>query len=252
MKIRVLLENGTVDPALGVEHGLSLYIETNGKTILFDMGATDLYAHNADKLGIDLDKVDFAVLSHGHWDHAGGLTAFLERNHHAPVYVHQRAFEREGYLPDGRVVGVRPELENHPQIVKASGCTELAPGIFLNDCSGKEAEHPALTAPVPGGDPFADEHYLVVTEGEKRIVLSGCSHRGVLNVIEWLKPDTFVGGCHFKWMTEEGQIADGAQWLAEQNCDYYTGHCTGDWAFDQLHRRNERVHTLHTGQTLML
>lgn len=87
MKITTLVENTTTCSALGFEHGLSLYIEAAGKTILFDSGASELFAVNAEKLGIDLQRVDAAVLSHGHYDHSGGLKTFFTKNTHAPLYV---------------------------------------------------------------------------------------------------------------------------------------------------------------------
>ena len=72
MKLTVLMENTTVREDLTAEHGLSLYIEANGKRILFDTGASATFADNAEKLGIDLSQVDLCILSHGHYDHGGG------------------------------------------------------------------------------------------------------------------------------------------------------------------------------------
>ena len=77
MKITSLLENTPCRDDMHIEHGLSLYIETAHHKILFDMGQTDLFAQNAKNLGISLTEVDYAVLSHGHYDHGGGLAAFL-------------------------------------------------------------------------------------------------------------------------------------------------------------------------------
>ena len=92
MKITCLAENTTSRPDIEAEHGLSLYIETNGKKILFDMGQGELFIRNAKRLGIDLSDVDIAVISHGHYDHGGGLRSFLEINKKAPVYISEHAF----------------------------------------------------------------------------------------------------------------------------------------------------------------
>ena len=78
MQIKVLMENTSVRPDLICEHGLSLYLEVCGRKILFDAGQTDAFAENAAKMGVDLKKVDAAILSHGHYDHGGGMLRFLE------------------------------------------------------------------------------------------------------------------------------------------------------------------------------
>ena len=84
MKLTTLIENTTLSPALTAEHGLSLYIETRGHKILFDMGQSPAFAENAETLGVDLSEIDLAILSHGHYDHGGGLATFLELNSTAP------------------------------------------------------------------------------------------------------------------------------------------------------------------------
>ena len=93
MRITVLLENTPSSDSVTAEHGLRLFIETENAKILFDMGQTDAFANNARVLGIDLSSADLAVLSHGHYDHGGGLTKFLELNRTAPVYLSPHAFE---------------------------------------------------------------------------------------------------------------------------------------------------------------
>ena len=85
MKITCLVENTCGREGLGCEHGLSFFVETEGKKLLFDMGAGPLFHENAEKLGIDLCQADMAFLSHGHADHGGGLEEFLRVNSHAPV-----------------------------------------------------------------------------------------------------------------------------------------------------------------------
>jgi len=76
MLIKALVENTTITDDLGCEHGLSLYIETAKHKILFDVGASELFFQNAKKFGVNIADVDFLVISHGHYDHGGGLKAF--------------------------------------------------------------------------------------------------------------------------------------------------------------------------------
>jgi 7,8-dihydropterin-6-yl-methyl-4-(beta-D-ribofuranosyl)aminobenzene 5'-phosphate synthase len=92
MKITALIENTTADKKLKANHGLCLYIETDKHKLLFDMGANDLFLRNAEQLGIDIKAVDTAVISHGHFDHGGGLQQFLQNNDKAKVYINQNAF----------------------------------------------------------------------------------------------------------------------------------------------------------------
>ena len=93
MKIIALMENTAAVPDVLSEHGLSLYLEGKGHRILFDTGQSENFAVNAKRLGVDLAAVDLAILSHGHYDHGGGLKRFLELNQKAPVYLSVYAFE---------------------------------------------------------------------------------------------------------------------------------------------------------------
>lgn len=86
-RIIILSDNRTDTPLLGTEHGLSAYMEYGGRRYLFDTGASNLFMLNAEKLGVDLGEVDYCLISHGHNDHIGGLSAFLEMNHKAKVIL---------------------------------------------------------------------------------------------------------------------------------------------------------------------
>ena len=86
-RIIILSDNRTDNPLLETEHGLSVYLEYNGRKYLLDTGASDLFMRNAEKLGVDLSEVDYCLISHGHNDHIGGLPAFLEVNHKAKVIL---------------------------------------------------------------------------------------------------------------------------------------------------------------------
>ena len=92
MKITALAENVSTTEDLGSEHGLSLFIETEAHKLLFDTGQGSLFAENAVKLGVDLKQVERCVISHGHYDHTGGLYPFLSINSKAKVYIKKEAF----------------------------------------------------------------------------------------------------------------------------------------------------------------
>ncbi|MEE1312574.1 MAG: MBL fold metallo-hydrolase, partial [Lachnospiraceae bacterium] len=91
MIIQNLIENTCRRIGLEAEHGLSFYIETDKKKVLFDTGSSDRYARNAQKLGFDLSEVDALILSHGHYDHTGGMKAFMEVNKMADIYIQKDA-----------------------------------------------------------------------------------------------------------------------------------------------------------------
>lgn len=117
------------------------FIETKRINILFDSGSSEAFADNAEKLGVDLGTADIAILSHGHYDHSGGLLRFLQRNEKAPVYVQKDAFE-EHFNIEGKDIGVDPALRNSDRIVLTDGKRQLAEGVTLFTCNGKSASAP--------------------------------------------------------------------------------------------------------------
>ena len=119
MKITVLTEN-TTELGLPVEHGLSLFIEIGDRRILFDSGQSDLFAKNAEALGVDLKTVDFAVLSHGHYDHGGGLKKFLEVNGKAKIYMSRYAFEPH-FNAEDKYNGLDAEINGESRRVFVDG-----------------------------------------------------------------------------------------------------------------------------------
>jgi len=263
MIVRVLMENTAENPLLAAEHGLSLYIETDHHKILFDAGQSDAFEGNAARMGVDLSAVDLCVLSHGHYDHSGGLARFLEINDHAPVYVHERAFEAH-HNASGKYIGVDPLLAEHPRIVRAGDRLEIDGSLTLCTCNDQIDSIPAsargMTVCKNGvhtQDDFLHEQYLVISEGEKHTVVSGCSHKGILNIVRWLSPDVLIGGFHFMKLDPTGEDAaylfSAADALLAQPCIYYTGHCTGDAAFAFLKARmGSRLHGLHAGTVIRI
>lgn len=255
MKIVTLMENTSCREDLCFEHGLSLYLETGSHKILFDAGQTAAFADNAQTLGVDLGNVDFAVLSHGHYDHSGGLGKFLETNENAPVYVSQWAFEPH-WESDGRYVGVDLSLQENGRIRYVAEKTTLAEGITLfrletapMDTAGLLVEENGVRLP----DDFRHEQYLLLEEAGKRILISGCSHKGILNIMEAFRPDILIGGFHFMKITEEEKLEAAAKKLLAYDTVYYTGHCTGQKQYDYLKTiMGEKLHYISTGTVLEL
>ena len=262
MLIRILMENSALD-GFTAEHGLSLYIEANGRKILFDAGQTDSFAENAAKLGVDLSQVDLCVLSHGHYDHSGGLMRFLEINDHAPIYMHRRAAEPH-YNGTEKYIGIAKELIGHPRIIPTGDTLDLGCGMQLRTCNALASGCPASARgmTVKCGedflqDSFDHEQYLVIEENEKRIVISGCSHKGILDIVKWLEPDILIGGFHFAKLDPDGEdrafMEDAARQLLAHECVYYTGHCTGEAAFAFLKAHmGERLQAIPAGTQIML
>lgn len=263
MYIRVLMENTASGASLLCEHGLSLYIVAGGKRILFDAGQSEAFADNAARMGVDLSAVDLCILSHGHYDHSGGLMKFLEINDHAPVYMHRRA--PEAHLNSAlKDIGIDPVLATHPRVILTDDEYALSPSLRLTACAGCRADYPdsAQGMHVKTGsgilpDTFAHEQYLIIEENGRRIVVSGCSHRGVLNIVSWLKPDVLIGGFHFMKLDPAGGdrafLEGAADTLLARPGVYYTGHCTGEAPFAFLKARmGERLHALRAGYAYIL
>lgn len=253
MKIVTLMENTACREDLCCEHGLSLYLETGDHHILFDAGQSAAFTNNAGKLGVDLKKVDFGVLSHGHYDHSGGLERFLEINEAAPVYVSRWAFEPH-YESDGRYVGVDPALQSSSRIRYVAEETVLAEGVTLYRLEAAPMDTAGLLVEEDGirkADDFRHEQYLLVEEAGKRILISGCSHKGILNIVDAFRPDILIGGFHFMKMEDEELLKNAAERLLQYDTVYYTGHCTGRKQYDYLKTvMGSRLHYVSTGTVL--
>ena len=263
MNITTLIENTACREDLVCEHGLSLYIETAEHRILFDAGQSGAFADNAEKLGIDLSKVDFAVLSHGHYDHGGGLRRFLEINKTAPVYVSKDALEPH-YNANGKDIGLDPWLRQTGRLIFVEDVLELGVGITLYPSRKEQLSCPldrdGMTVVRDGvrmPEDFSHEQYLMIREGEKRVCISGCSHRGILNIARYFQPDVLVGGFHFMKMATTGEQGRMMKLTAEilmtdsPRTVYYTGHCTGQAQFELMKAvMGEKLHSISTGAVL--
>ncbi len=274
MRICVLTEDRALSPAFGREHGLSLHVEAAGRRLLFDMGKTELFLRNAEQLGVDVSRVELAVLSHGHYDHGGGLAAFLAVNPTAPVFVHEAALERHyARRPDGHVddIGVPPLRDGTERLRPSAGERRIADGLLLfSSVDGQRllsGSNDVLLIREGTGyrpDPFRHEQSLLIEEDGKRVLLAGCAHRGILNILERAealaggKLDAVIGGFHLSNPRDGGcepetLLVALADELASRRTVYYTCHCTGEKAFDRLKARlGAQLRELRAGSMLTL
>lgn len=253
MKITVLAENTSKKEGIGAEHGLSLYIETGRHNILFDMGQSDLFLKNADALLVDLTKVDIAVLSHGHYDHGGGLARFLEINKKAPVYISEHAF-LPYYNGTEKYIGLDGALKDSDRIVFVGDELEIDSGLMLYSCNCCSRPFDmgsfGLTQKVGSdfiADRFLHEQYLLI-DGD--VLISGCSHKGILNIAQWFKPRVLVGGFHFSKLALDDTLKGYADCLAGFDTDFYTCHCTGEKQFEFMKKYMPRLRYIGAGDSI--
>ena len=264
MKNTVLSENTTRGPKVTPEFGLSLHIACGSQSILFDSGSSDNFARNARVLGIDLARVDMAVLSHGHFDHSNGFGAFMALNDHAPIYAHE-GFDGEYFKGNDEYIGIAPELKGNDRFEAVDGIRELGEGLKLLSYDSVTALHPIVSEDmlVKDGDEmkpdvFAHEHYLLVCEGDVRLLVTGCSHKGIANIMHWAKTEQVthvIGGFHLMGVQpgDYAKLDALADELLGYDAMYYTGHCTGIEQYAYLKSRmGDRVSYMGTGQTLEL
>jgi 7,8-dihydropterin-6-yl-methyl-4-(beta-D-ribofuranosyl)aminobenzene 5'-phosphate synthase len=282
VQITTLVDNrpSPDDPALTAEWGLSLCVELSGRHILIDMGATDAFARNAARLSIDIAAIDVAILSHHHYDHGGGLRRFLELNHHAPIYL--------GAAPQGdptvKLLGFVRKYIGLDQALLAKHAhrfrfvherTEVLPGVLVLPLIGGQHARPAgnkhLYLKRDSGlapDDFRHEIVVAIREHDALVVLTACSHNGLLNMVETASAQfpgvpvkAVIGGFHlaklppFSGMSEnERVVADIGRAVLEYGVETtFTGHCTGKAAFEVLRgAMGDRVQEIHTGSRIDL
>lgn len=286
MKATILTDNLTC-PAredLTAEWGLAVYIEYEDRKILLDTGASGVFAENARKLGLPLEKVEAGVLSHAHYDHADGMADFFACNESAPFYLRKGSAENcyavgevgdkktdpaEENQESMRYIGIRRGIleEYSSRIIFADGTSEIFPGVYLLghktpglDKVGRKAGMYVDTADGWLPDSFDHEQSLVFETEKGIVIFNSCSHGGADNIINETaavfpgkKMYALIGGFHLYESSEE-EVRELAERIRQTGIEkIYTGHCTGQEAFEILKEElGDRAEQIFTGMEIIL
>jgi len=276
--IQALSENTSDNPELEADFGLSLLISVNGKSILLDAGSNGRCLENAQKLGIDLCKLDAIVLSHGHFDHTDGLVHLIDKGiNNVPVYFNRYMFsERYWYKKnDGdyyfpTMSGLSPQYLQRNKIKFLGICKDIFQ-IFNNEkiyiVSNIERTCP-FEEICPDDvikinnefviDKYKDECILVIEDKDELIVLTGCGHYGLINICSHAerifgKPvKAFVGGTHLAAFPIERTEKTIAELKKSSLKLLVAGHCTGPDAMNIFSKELAIFKPLHTGTEITL
>ncbi len=273
LRITVLSDNYAASRDALAEHGLSMLIEADGSRILFDTGQGPALRNNVGVLGLRLAHLDAVVLSHGHYDHTGGLAGVLEEYCPASIFLHPAATGRKyargagsQRRPIGMPVPSREALNAYQgRVVWTRSATEVAPAIW---CTGEIPRHPGITVvsdvffldyDCRDADPLSDDQALFVETACGLVVIAGCTHSGVLNTLDYIgklagreEVYALIGGMHLgqasvEQLEEVGNAIEGCSIQILGPC-----HCTGMNAHAYLRGRfPARVREVGAGNTLV-
>ena len=254
MKFTILSDNRAADSRFIAEHGLSVYVESRGRRLLLDTGASEVFVQNAQTLGIDLRAVDYLFLSHGHSDHTGGLRHFLDINNRAKIIMSKEILGRQFYSMRNYMHRITAHLPldgvgERLVLVEREG-VDVADGIRV--ISHIVHHHPLPSANIhlyvmnDQGQLVSDDFRHEMAIWVDGLLFTGCAHSGLLNILEacpW-PTHTVIGGFHLldARADERYEQPSELEALAQQlkndypHTTFYTSHCTGDLAFATMQR----------------
>lgn len=276
LKITTLIENQCDDNGkLLFEHGLSLYIETDGKKILFDTGQSGDFLKNAKVMGKDLNTLDYCILSHGHYDHTGGLECFVSEAIKLPKFIVGEEF----FNPKYKTIGIKEYkfngnsfsesfLENHmTDIIRVKeDMVSLTEHIFVfhhfrkhNDFEQRNPKFFIRTGEEYIPDDFTDEVVLGIHTKKGLVVVVGCSHVGIVNILKTIAERTkmhiyaVVGGTHLV-EADEVRIRKTIEIFQEMKIQKVAvSHCTGEKGIHKIQERMKEQFILNnTGHIIQI
>jgi len=269
IRITTLVENTASGAGLLAEHGLSFWIEYGDKRILFDTGQSDILIKNAKVLGIDLAETDAIVLSHGHYDHTGGLASVLNIAEKAKIYLHPAATEPKfsKKFSGAKLIGMSDSAKKAIQgrdVIWTATPAQLFPGIKVTG----QVAHINNFEDVGGAffldencqksDKLLDDQSLFIESAKGLIVVFGCAHSGVVNTLDYIRKSTgqnkiyaVIGGMH---------LANASQIRIANTIDAFKKyeiqkivplHCTGQSAVENFKNAfGDKCLSLGTGKQI--
>ncbi|MBM4148105.1 MAG: MBL fold metallo-hydrolase [Lentisphaerae bacterium] len=252
--VTVLAENTAQGMGLLGEHGLSLWIETPETCVLFDTGQGLALSHNAERLSIDLERADAVILSHGHYDHTGGLAYALGQAPQARLFLHPSALIPRFACREGktREIGMPAHARRAVEKRRTSttwtrGQTEVAPGMFVTGPIPRRTAFEGTGGPFfldadgKTPDPIEDDQAMWILTRDSLVVLLGCAHAGVVNTLEYIHELTgrkpiraILGGMHLGSATGEFLTRTIGSLSHIRVQEMWPCHCTGATATAQL------------------
>lgn len=259
VRIVVLNDNRCNNNKYEFEHGISLFIECYGKKVLFDSGQTEIFINNAKKLNIDLKKLDAIVLSHGDFDHGNGLKYLNTKTDLIchPDFMLTRISRRTGN--NNGLNQTREELAHRFNLIESREPYNINDKIiFLGQIERNNDFEKGRNLPAfdENGEIYQhlDDSGLAIKTEKGLIVISGCSHSGICNTVEYAKKITntdrilaVMGGFHLKEINE--CTLKTIEYMKQNNVQkVYLAHCTSDAVCEEfLRQMPEKTEIIKTG-----
>lgn len=259
MKIFILSDNSAGSRFLA-EHGLSYLIETQGHSVLLDTGGSDVFLKNAVSMNVNIDSVKTVVLSHGHWDHANGLIHLKDKK----LITHQNSFIKRYRKTDKKYLGMNLSYEQAKEkfeIQTSAKALQIFANLYFLGEIPRIFDFEKWQTPYfdeTGKDDYIpDDSAIAVVENNQLIVVTGCSHSGICNIIEYAKKITginkvkaVIGGFHLKYNNRQTQKT--IEYLTNEKLDeIMPSHCTQLPALVEFYNKF-KIQQIKTGMIITL